>query len=101
MTLDFSDPMTFAMMAGVSIPEQLALAQFAPQLSLLQRLSVSGAMFAIHFGLNGFVPKAPTLQEEIPWIVGTAIFAKTIYGVSDLATFALVAGDSLMTLFLR
>ena len=99
--LDFTDPMTLGMMAAVSIPEQLVLNQYAPQLSIPQRLSVSAAMFGIHFAVNGFVPKAPTLQGEIPWIVGTALFAKTMFGVSDTTMFALIAADSLMTLFLR
>lgn len=98
--IDFSDPMTYAMMAGLSIPEQATLFFLAPQLPLMQRLSVSGAMFAIHFGTNGFVNRAPSLAMEMPWILGTAAYATYLSGQTNVGL-TMAAADLAMTVFMR
>ena len=100
-TMDFSKPSTYAMMAAVSIPEQLALYTFAPELPLYQRLSASAVMFVVHFGTNGFVPKASSLRMEMPWILATGAYIKYGLGASTEAALAQLAGDSLMVLALR
>ena len=66
-----------------------------------KRATVSLVMFLIHFGTNGFVPKAGTLRMELPWILGTALFAYFVLGVKPITALALVAADSVMTLSLR
>ena len=89
------------MMAMVSIPEQAVTAFFEPQIPLLQRLSVSLAMFAIHFGVNGFIARVPSIKMELPWILGTALYAYVVLGVKPITAIALVAADSVMTMSMR
>ncbi len=98
--IDFSDPMTYAMMAGVSLPEQIVMYVHAGDLPLGMRLAVSAVMFATTFGFNGFVKKPPTWRDEMKWIVPTALFGGYITGSAMIAA-SLFAADSAMTLYLR
>lgn len=99
--MNFADPMTYVTMAALSIPEQTVMYLYEPQMPLTSRLSVSAVMFAIHFAWNGFVPKGETLQDELPWILGTAAYARMVLGAQNQTAVALVAADSVMTLALR
>lgn len=98
--IDFTKPATYAMMAGVSIPEQLVMAIMAPQMPLLQRLTVSLVMFISHFSLNGFVKRAPTLGDEFKWIVPTALYGAYVTGNIFVGILLFIA-DTLMTVYLR
>ena len=89
------------MMALMAIPEQLVMQAFAPNMPLAKRLSVSAAMYAIHFAWNGMVMKTKKTHHELAWILGTAYFAMQVLGVDKRTATALVAADSVMTLFLR
>lgn len=93
-------PDEIKMMGMMSIPEQVVLWTMAPELSPMAKLSVSAAMFAIHFTFNGFVMKTPKTHQELVWIIGTAAYAKLL-GVKTETAVALVAADSIMTLALR
>lgn len=98
--LNFSDPMTYVMMAGVSIPEQATMYLRHPNMPLLTRLSVSGVMFAVHFCTNGLVDKAPNMQMELPWIGATAAYAAFVSG-STQTGLMVGAADLAMTFALR
>lgn len=91
----------WAMMLLMAIPEQLIMARFAPRMPLAKRLSVSAAMYAIHFAWNGLVMKTPRAYNELAWILGTALFARNVLGVNMGTATALVAADSVMTLAMR
>jgi len=89
------------MMVLMAVPEQLVLAYLEPELPLLNRLMVSVAMYTIHFAWNGMVMKPEKAYNELVWILGTALYAYHVVGVSEETAAALVAADSVMTLALR
>lgn len=85
----------------MAIPEQLVMAKFAPKMPLWKRLSVSVAMYLVHFAWNGMVMKTKRSYNELAWILGTAAFAMKVLGVDAKTTTALIAADSIMTLAMR
>jgi hypothetical protein len=89
------------MMGLMAIPEQLVMYSFHPAMPLIQRLSVSIAMFIIHFAWNGMVMKPEFSHNELVWILGTSYYAYRVLGVSKQAATALIAADAVMTLSLR
>lgn len=89
------------MMAVMSIPEQLIVHLMEPGASVLQRLMVSVAMFAIHFAWNGLVMKPERSYNELVWILGTAAFAVYVLEMKMKTGVALIAADSVMTLAMR
>lgn len=89
------------MMILMAIPEQLVLASMEPKLSLIKRISVSIAMYVIHFAWNGMVMKPERSYNELVWIIGTALYGIMAFGIKNSTAIALVAADSVMTLSLR
>lgn len=98
--IDFTKPQTYAMMVGVSLPEQIVMAIMAPDMPFLQRLMVSVVMFISHFSLNGFVKRAPTLADEYKWIIPTALYGAYVTG-NPTVGIALFIADTMMTVTLR
>ena len=89
------------MMILMAIPEQLVLASMEPKLSLIKRISVSIAMYVIHFAWNGMVMKPERSYNELVWVIGTALYGIMAVGIKNSTAIALVAADSVMTLSLR
>ena len=89
------------MMILMAIPEQLVLASMEPQLSLIKRISVSIAMYDVHFAWNGMVMKPERSYNELVWVIGTALYGIMAVGIKNSTAIALVAADSVMTLSLR
>ena len=87
-----------AMMLLVAVPQQAILAVFEPQLPLLNRISVTLATYAIHFAWNDLNKKVE--KAYLVWILGTALYAYHIVGVSLETAAMLVAGDSVLTIAL-
>jgi hypothetical protein len=98
MLMSLSRPVMMILMA---IPEQYVMMTYYPEMSLIKRLSVSIAMYLIHFAWNGMVMKPKHSYNELVWILGTACYASNVLGVDRETTIALVAADSVMTLALR
>lgn len=90
-----------AMMILMAIPEQCVMAKYEPGMSIYKRLSVSIAMYIIHFAWNGMVMKPEKSYNELVWIIGTALYAYNVLKVDLSTAIALVAADSVMTLSLR
>ena len=93
----------WVMMIIMAIPEQLVLyfTYSTAMSTLIQRLTVSVAMYLIHFGWNGMIPKPPYSYNELPWILGTALYAFVVIGTSSYTAAWLLAADSIMVLTLR
>lgn len=91
---------TWWMMALMAIPEQYIM-WTTTKVGFLPSLSVSVAMYIIAIVYNGFTKKPEKSYNEIPWILGTALYAKFAFGVSQLTVMSLIAVDSLMVLLLR
>ena len=93
----------WAMMIIMAIPEQLVLlfTYSTSWRTLIPRITVSVAMYATHFGWNGMIPKPMYAYNEVPWILGTALYAYIIVGVSEFTAVSLLAADCLMVLILR
>lgn len=89
------------MMILMALPEQAVMAKYEPDMPLVQRLSVSVAMYVAHFAYNGFVMKPKRSYNELVWILATALYAFYGLGVKKETAVALVAADSVMTLSLR
>jgi hypothetical protein len=89
------------MMVLMALPEQYVMHTYQPGMPLFQRLSVSVAMYIIHFAWNGMVMKPEKSYNELVWILGTAFYALKALGVSKDTFVALIAADSVMTLTLR
>ena len=91
----------FGMMILMAIPEQVVAYIYEPHMSIFKRLTISFAMYAIHFAYNGFVMKPAKSYNELVWIIGTALYAWVGLGVKNETVTALLAADSIMVLFLR
>ena len=89
------------MMIIMAIPEQYVAWTYEPQMSIWYRLSISVAMYLIHFAYNGFVMKPKKSYNELVWILGTALYAYYGLGVKTETFVALLAADSIMVLCLR
>ena len=89
------------MMILMAIPEQIVLYYMQPNMDLTKRLSVSIAMYVIHFAYNGMVMKPKRSYNELVWIIGTALYARQILKVKQSTMISLLAADSIMTLALR
>lgn len=89
------------LMALSSVPEQLALKLFDPRYSFTRGLAINAAMFTIHFAWNGFMAKADSFANELPWIVGTAAFSKYVLGSTNQSVLASMAFDAIFTAYMR
>lgn len=91
------------MMILMAIPEQIVMYLYEGHHMAFfpDRISVSFAMYAIHFAYNGFVMKPEKSYNELVWIIGTALYAYFGVQAQTETVTALLAADSIMALLLR